>query len=260
MSFILDALKKSEESRQQGQSAATRKHVLALQGQHRRRWPPWLALAALLPAALLAGWWLGKGPSPSDPMIAQPPAQQTEATGPPPADRASRTLPTSSAAPAKDPERQMGLTQQPTAQAPPARQFATGSQAAAPVPRQPASIEPAPIPTRRPAAAASPESATAPAAASRQPLPGQVQSQSEAIPSPTAYTDLSQELRSRLPQLEVSLHFYSSDPARRMVRIDGRLLHEGEAVAEGLTVHEITPEKTIIDYHGRLFSLEGPGG
>jgi general secretion pathway protein B len=74
------------------------------------------------------------------------------------------------------------------------------------------------------------------------------------------YADLSRELRRRLPDLTISLHFFSANPARRMVRINNRLLYEGEAVTDGLVVHEITPTSTVFDYQGLLFEIRGPGG
>jgi len=58
MSFILDALKKSEERRRLlEETRKPRQKILDLTWPGTRRWPAWLLLTLLL-AALAFGWWL----------------------------------------------------------------------------------------------------------------------------------------------------------------------------------------------------------
>lgn len=229
MSFILDALKKSEESRQQETIAGTKKRVLALGPSGQSRWPLWL-LMLLLPAALAAGWWAGQTPHSPTPVA----TEQVERAG----------AAASAANQPVRPEAVIGQTASPTAVAREVLPVVPISErddgptkptvAAAPVPVQSAAVK-APTP-----APAKPETVTEPS------LP--------------AYADLSRELRERLPDLAISLHFFSTEPARRMIRINNRLLRQGETVAEGLIVHEITPSTTVFDFHGMLFEIKGPGG
>jgi hypothetical protein len=58
MSFILEALKKSEQQRQQQATPAKKvnRRTLSLQASPSGRRLPWL-VAGLLPLLLLCGWW-----------------------------------------------------------------------------------------------------------------------------------------------------------------------------------------------------------
>ncbi|MDX2494714.1 MAG: general secretion pathway protein GspB [Desulfuromusa sp.] len=74
------------------------------------------------------------------------------------------------------------------------------------------------------------------------------------------YSELPFLIKQKFPQLEISLHFYNSDPARRIVRINGKILHEKDRIVEGLTVQEIKPATTVLSYDGNFFKLKAPGG
>jgi general secretion pathway protein B len=248
MSFILDALKKSEERRQQEEQVSTRKRVLTLGESGRRRWPLWLVLT-MIPVALLAGWWLGKSPHlPAPKAMAQVAQLRNTPAEPLPDQALSTTIATSTAPLAVPPQPAQPVDQNTTAGEPaltsPAKPRAQA--VASPVPVPAAAPVPAPVPVK-PAhkTAQAPQQAT-----------------SETAEPPTSlptYNDLSRELRERLPLLDISLHFFSTTPKRRMVRINGRLLHQGEAVADGLAIHEITASATILDYQGLLFEIQVPG-
>jgi general secretion pathway protein B len=60
--------------------------------------------------------------------------------------------------------------------------------------------------------------------------------------------------------LKISLHFYNSSPERRLVRINGKILHEDDRIDHALSVEEITPRSTILNFDGYLFELDAPGG
>ncbi len=68
----------------------------------------------------------------------------------------------------------------------------------------------------------------------------------------THLADLPAKPSNRLPQLKISAHFYSDTPAARMASVNGRILHQGDEVEPGITVHEITPEGVIFDHNGNL--------
>lgn len=55
-----------------------------------------------------------------------------------------------------------------------------------------------------------------------------------------AVGDLPDPVRRSLPDIAISLHRYADNPAARMIRVNGRVGREGEAVAEDLTIAEIT--------------------
>ncbi|AMV72268.1 hypothetical protein JCM30471_07530 [Desulfuromonas carbonis] len=60
--------------------------------------------------------------------------------------------------------------------------------------------------------------------------------------------------RVRLPEINLQLHFYTADPARRLVRINGTNLHEGEE-GGGLHVIQIRPADVVLGVGGVEFSL-----
>jgi len=68
-----------------------------------------------------------------------------------------------------------------------------------------------------------------------------------------AITELPVSIQKDLPALSVMVHAYSDDPAKRMVGINNRLLHEGDEVAPGLRLERITLDGMILNYKGYSF-------
>ena len=66
-------------------------------------------------------------------------------------------------------------------------------------------------------------------------------------------SDLPASIRQGLPPMPVAVHAYSSKPADRLVSINGRLLHEGDELAAGLRLEQITPEGMVFSYRGYRF-------
>lgn len=58
-----------------------------------------------------------------------------------------------------------------------------------------------------------------------------------------------------LPELSVDLHIYADDPAKRAVFINGRRYTQGATIAEGPVVEEITRDGAVLNYRGRRFTL-----
>ena len=58
-----------------------------------------------------------------------------------------------------------------------------------------------------------------------------------------------------LPPLSVDLHVFAEDPAKRAVFINGRRYTQGATIAEGPTVDQITREGAVLSYRGRRFLL-----
>ena len=58
-----------------------------------------------------------------------------------------------------------------------------------------------------------------------------------------------------LPELNLDLHIYANDPAQRAAFINGRRYREGDMLPEGLTVETITPEGAVLRHGGQRFLL-----
>jgi general secretion pathway protein B len=58
-----------------------------------------------------------------------------------------------------------------------------------------------------------------------------------------------------VPDLRLELHVYHPDPASRMVYINGGRYREGQRLPDGPTVAEIRPEGAVLDLAGRRFLL-----
>ena len=60
--------------------------------------------------------------------------------------------------------------------------------------------------------------------------------------------ELPASVQQNLPPVTMSIFMYSEDPASRMVRINGQTYREGQSLGEGLKLEEIRPEGIIINY------------
>ena len=71
--------------------------------------------------------------------------------------------------------------------------------------------------------------------------------------------ELPEALQRDIPELTLSLHFFSPDPARRMLRVNGKIRHEKDTITSGLSIAEIRETATLLNYRGTLFLLPAPG-
>jgi general secretion pathway protein B len=224
MSFILDALKKSESDRQrQGGPALFEVKVAA----PRHRLPSWaLAIAALFAANLIVVGWL---------MLRRP---ATPADAPPAREPAG--APIGTAAPAQP------AAAAPAAAAPnvPAAAPAARAVVAAPAEAPAAVTVQAPPPSPddfAPAAEPPPYGGT-----------GRVKRGTDAgVP---LYQQLASTPGSQVPQLRLDLHAYAEHAEDRWVLINMHRLREGESL-EGVRVEHITPDGAILSYRGSQFLL-----
>ncbi|NNJ97585.1 MAG: general secretion pathway protein GspB [Gammaproteobacteria bacterium] len=65
--------------------------------------------------------------------------------------------------------------------------------------------------------------------------------------------ELPDYVQQQIPIMEFSAHVYSSNPLHRSIVINGRFMEEGDQFASDLTLSEITPKGAIFDYQGQLF-------
>jgi general secretion pathway protein B len=222
MSFILDALKKSESERSRQTGPVLMDVRIAAP---KRRLPAWIwVIGGVLIANLaLLGFLLLRKPSPRATAAATP----TVTAAVPAASTAAPALP------------------------------APAMPIAAPPPAVDATIPPATITPvlQTPAATALP--LTAPAFV---PEPAPTQTAASAIDDtrlPTAQ-DLA-VAGITLPNLQLNLHVYDTNPANRYVLLNGVRLHEGEFTAEGIKLERITATGLVLESNGRRFRLSAGG-
>lgn len=67
--------------------------------------------------------------------------------------------------------------------------------------------------------------------------------------------ELPAHIRNALPTISISGHIYDESPAGRMIIINDRVLREGRSIDDKLSIHEITGNGVILDYAGTLFFM-----
>jgi general secretion pathway protein B len=70
-----------------------------------------------------------------------------------------------------------------------------------------------------------------------------------------AENSLAAQAATGLPELTVDLHIFMDDPTKRAVFINGRRYTQGARIAEGPRVEEITREGAVLSWRGRRFLL-----
>ena len=65
--------------------------------------------------------------------------------------------------------------------------------------------------------------------------------------------ELPSDIQQHLPIMEFSAHVYSSNPLQRSIVINGQFMEEGDWLASDLFLSEITPDGAIFDFQGQLF-------
>jgi general secretion pathway protein B len=245
MSFILDALKKSETDRQRQASPALFEVKVA---QPRRKFPLWAAgLAVLLGVNMLVLVWvlLRRPETPvaqasQAPAIATPMAANTAPPGMVTVP-ATVTLPTTVNIPINSaPSISVGQAVQ--------EPGVVGPGSTPPLAEEPLlqGHEPAVPPdydSRDYRPALTPAQAGAIAAARRN---GDLPSRDDVLAQ-----------GGQLPDLRLDLHVYAANPAERFVFINMRKLREGESLPEGVRVDEITSSGVELSYRGKQFALAG---
>lgn len=265
MSFILDALRKSEHDRQRQVGPALAEVAVAQPKPRTNVWAT-VAIALLLVNLVAIGVVLLRKASRPAVATTEAPAQSTPAVTAPPA-----AAPAAAGPPAPA---QVSLTRT----APPMLQPARPPEPATDSSRNPLADEVAGTPDAGPelmAQAAEPPSgppAVAKAPAKRgsvvyQSLPDDVAvggpPSTAAVqaqrPASTAAQNLptADELAAAggAPALSLDLHVYATNAAERMAFINGRKYREGDTLAEGALVRQITPDGVILEMNGRRFLL-----
>ncbi|MCU0811585.1 MAG: general secretion pathway protein GspB [Thiobacillaceae bacterium] len=203
-----------------------------------RYWLNGVIAAALISAGILVGWlqpWQNEQTVPAAESVALTPGASGSADDVP--------VPSYDSAELSDRPQQESLRQPPTAavaaENPPTRVTLTQQE-----------------PDFDDDSSASPQPAAGIRSASRGQLP------QESIPPGTAtaegkkvmaLTDLPPSVRREIPDIAIMFHAYSADPAERRVMINGNMTQEGEALADGLGLQQITRDGVILVYKGYRF-------
>lgn len=234
MSFILDALKKSETERQRQSGPALFEVRVAPPAA---RFPVWaVALGALLGINVVAFVaWV---------MLREGGAARTAAA---PA-AAIATQPAAVPAPAAQPPASIGAPP-PSAFNPPLVEDPTMTTGEIPVSAtySPSDYQPA-LPAGSPGAATTIGSAALPPAAA--PQMQRAPNTRTGVPS---RDDLIAAGAADLPTVAMSLHVYDASPTRRFAIINGRRAAEGETLQDGLRLEEISAEGAVLSWRGSRF-------
>ncbi len=274
MSFILDALRKSEHERQRTTGPALAEVAVAAPRPRSNVWAT-VAITLLLVNLVALGVLLirkaGREPAIGAPAPAvttaatpqdyAPPAGATaSAAGPAPAPVSlTRTAPEPVAAPqtppmlspaappAQDASGARNPLEDEVSAGPPALDPAVIEQAAAPPPGPPAV-------TRTPAGRGSVVYESLPETAA---LGGAAHSAPAASAAPAGLPTADEvSAAGGVPALNLDLHVYSTTPAQRMVFVNGRKYHEGDTLQEGPVVRQITSDGVVLEYRGSRFLLQ----
>jgi general secretion pathway protein B len=247
MSFILDALRKSEHERQR-QSGPALVEVAATAPKPRSN--PWasVALALLLVNLVAIGIFLlvrsGAVP-PAEPTVqSAPPAPTVIAQSPP--TTPSPRLPPPMLRPAEPaaPATRNPLAEEVTDYSP-GMEYEAAERAAAPPPGPPAVVA-----SPRRGGTVVYESMPDPGALTAAGSPRPAGSASRNMPTADEVA-----ASSGLPELRLELHVYSNRPQERFVFINGAKYREGETTPEGAAVEQITAEGVIMSARGNRFLL-----
>ncbi len=222
MSLILDALKKSEAERQRGKVPnllsplpSTPSHTQT----DKKSSLPWLALIAVLVAALVAGYFYMKktAPEPVDIPTTPTNAAAVEASATQAVDIELPSTPVMSESkpvPAEKP-----LT---TAVAP---------------------DKPAPTPTQAMTESPPPQITT--------------EAVAESETRVASMAEMPVDQRQQLPALKLSMHVYSSEPGKRFAIIDGQRVNEGSVLGTAV-VEKIRQDGVVLSVQGQSYLLPRP--
>jgi general secretion pathway protein B len=227
MSYILDALRRADDERQQHVPRTpelTPGPAVPVAPRSARRLGLGVTAAVAL-AAVVAWFWIAAhappGPVGADVPAAATHPQQAAAAKPPAA-------PPAAPAPTPSP----------------------GPEAATPAPRAGAAVAAVALPA--PARAAAPE------AAEGKPPPSASEPADDPPPSGSAvpaWRDLPPAQRQALPHPRLDVHVHAPDPARRFVMIELQKYREGDTLADGSVLERIDAEGVVLEYRGQRYTL-----
>lgn len=245
MSFILDALRKSETARRRSETPDIFATMPAATAPARAypQWPLW-AVGVIGVLSLIAALWLF--------------AQRSSAPGRSPA--STSTAPASTA-PALPPPAPPLMPDPATAQFPQADMSAPSPAAPEPASETAAAPVESAIAAAKPSAPVTPPTSAAiaePAAPRVAPPPPEPDSPLPQAPPAgdqiVALADLDPGVRKQLPPLKLSMHLWNETASQRFVILDGQRLKEGDVLGE-LVVQRITRDGAVLAWRGSRLKI-----
>jgi general secretion pathway protein B len=223
VSFILDALRKSEHERQRSTVPGLSQVPVATPQPQLPRWAV-VVMGALAGVVLVLGaaWWQSLR-APEEPAGSPARIVERSIELPPPSSTAVPSQPTVSSRPA---------TPDPSARAPAPSLAAAAAEAT----------------TQAGSAAAPAAAAPAPVSA-----PTRLDVPTDGVTLPSAAALAAEGVA--VPPLRLELHAFSSRPHERFVFINGRKYVEGDRLTEGPQVVSIAPTGVVLAHAGRQFLL-----
>ena len=234
MSYILDALRKSDQQRRRNAAPTLLLEPAAAEPPRQPALFAYGLLALVLLGAGVAIGWLR--PWQSEPTPQMPSASTPTLPEP-------RQIPAPQVVPAPEPVPALAAQHAAPAITGPAPAAAVGSMPALPT----AAIEPS---HTRPKVVQKEAAAPVPVAAAGGSSPPGAAAAAAAV---MTMAELPLAIQQELPPLSISVHAYSGKAAERLVGINGRLLHQGDSLAPGLALEQITPDGMILSYKGYTF-------
>ena len=220
MSFILDALRKSDAERQRAATPGLADVRYAARRSRRNIWLPILVVVLAGNMVFMGVQWFGRGGE------RPAPAPEVAASGPSPsAQSVTAPAPTANPAPAAN-----------------IRPLAREADFGEPLPEREIDRDLAPEPLPEPL----PEPATVATAPPSRILANNDLPSAEQLIGTGGLS---------IPMLNLDLHVYSEKAANRFVVISSRKYKEGGQLTEGPTVESITRDGVILAYQGRRFTL-----
>jgi general secretion pathway protein B len=225
MSYILDALRRAEAERARERGKVPGLHdpvqggTVPAEDDEAGGRGPWIVGGLVVLIAAVVGTWLWQDRG-------EPPAPVTASAGLPP----------------------QPSTATPVVQAPP--------------PQSPAPVPATPLPSQQLHIPAQPAPDPAPrelAAVPAQPHRAEPEPRVARAPtSPAASTgsrileagELPEDVRRALPPLSFGGAMYSDTPSARLLIVNGQVLHEGDAVAKGVTLEQIRLKSAVMAFRG----------
>jgi general secretion pathway protein B len=236
MSYILEALKKSDQQRQRGAAPTLQAAQITVAAPKRPLFIYYGLLAAvLLGAGIMIGWlrpWQPEQPPfETEPIAAKSPNSISQQAAPAPLtappemlSKTAQEFPAPNLTPAGQPVPVAGAMKPNN----PALDSSGTPSAAAPIPDK---TMPDNFISGKPASLAG------------------VAQEPEAIP----LNELPLQIQQEIPAMTVQLHAYSNIPSERLVSINSIRLREGESLMLGLRLEQITPDGMIFSYKGYRF-------
>jgi general secretion pathway protein B len=263
MSYILNALRKSEQERQAMQPETVTDRILAQQPERRRGIGKWIAVVLLGNVLVIAAiiWYIQAMPRPTSVLQAskKSPVDKTEMkkADKPLSDTIESPKPMANLSPPPTSPLLAASNPQKNQVNSPARLTPPLAPASAPVPEPSFGTGKPSITKKEPLVIPAKQSApktpvTAPA--------------EEKKPEPAAKTDnkipflgeLPDDFRQSVPKMTINVFVFSSDPAERFVVINMAKYKTGQLTSDQVEIKEILPESLIVSYRNQIFRIGRP--